>query len=138
MEKKADRRQPTETDLRFPSGQWRGHWIQRGRRGEMQLYLEFRAGVLSGVGRDHVGGFTLGGTYDVENGKTVCVKQYLRGHRVDYRGWAEGYQNGIWGVWDIPQIPDRGGWHIWPRRGGESTDRHKHAEGPVLESEVPF
>lgn len=134
----SDRRPAQEADPRFPSGQWRGHWVQHGRRGEMQLYLEFRAGVVSGVGRDRAGGFTLGGSYDVENGKTIFVKQYLGGHRVDYQGWAEGGQNGIWGVWDIPQVPDRGGWHIWPRRYGQATAKHEHEEDPAPVSEVPF
>jgi hypothetical protein len=59
-----------ETDPRFPSGEWKGFWLQRGLSGRqwMTLALEFRAGHLAGEGRDSVGEFFLRGDYSLDTG----------------------------------------------------------------------
>src|SRR5262245_31602227 len=104
-----------ETDPRFPSGAWVGYFLQKwpplGRQ-PMELHLTFRAGALSGMGRDIVGAFSIHGHYHLADGRCDCVKQYDGRHAVHYRGFYEG--KGIWGVWQIRTEDLRGGFHIWP------------------------
>jgi hypothetical protein len=107
-----------ETDPRFPSGPWTGFFLQRINPGRhrMELRLQFRAGEMTGEGRDWVGKFLIRGRYAVADGKCHWVKRYLGKHDVIYQGYNEG--KGIWGLWEIPTEthPDvcRGGFHIWP------------------------
>lgn len=69
-----------ETDERFPSGEWKGFWLQRswqpGRRGWMKLRLAFSNGVLQGEGHDLFGDFTIRGNYDVKEGEVTFIKKY--------------------------------------------------------------
>ncbi|HXE53271.1 MAG TPA: hypothetical protein VN541_09665, partial [Tepidisphaeraceae bacterium] len=53
----------TEVDPRFPSGEWKGFWLQRGLAGRqwMSLVLQFVEGHVSGEGRDAVGEFLIRG-----------------------------------------------------------------------------
>lgn len=110
-----------ETDPRFPSGPWRGFYLQprlyTGRVG-MQLRLRFSGGRLTGDGRDCVGAFLIRGRYHVDSGEVVLHKRYLKAHDVAYRGFAEPRHKGVWGTWQIRDI-DRGGFHIWPEKSGE-------------------
>lgn len=113
-----------ETDPRFPSGPWTGYFLQRLLPGRhvMELRLTFRAGVLEGEGRDRVGHFLVRGRYRVEDGQCHWTKRYLGKHDVFYKGFNEG--KGIWGVWDMPQYNDRGGFHIWPEGMADPTGSH--------------
>src|SRR5437868_2102658 len=54
-----------ETDPRFPSGEWKGFWLQRGVAGRqwMSLTMQFLDCRISGEGRDRVGQFRLSGRY---------------------------------------------------------------------------
>lgn len=106
-----------ETDPRFPSGPWKGYFLDARVRGRhwMELRLTFSRGTLTGEGRDRVGQFLIRGRYTVEDGRCHWSKRYVRGHDVFYNGFNEG--KGIWGNWEIPPEqggPARGGFHIWP------------------------
>jgi len=123
---------PLEDDSRFPSGPWRGYFLQAaippGRHG-MDLHLTFRQGTVRGEGHDRLGPFLIEGTYDLSNGKCGWTKHYVGGHSVSYQGFNEG--KGIWGTWRIPPS-FHGGFHIWPLGMGEA-EFDKLAE----EQEVP-
>jgi hypothetical protein len=107
-----------ETDPRFPSGPWTGFFLQKAIPGRhlMELRLNFRAGTLTGEGRDWVGPFLVRGRYNVADGRCHWQKRYLAKHDVFYKGYNEG--KGIWGVWEMTTYvhPDigSGGFHIWP------------------------
>lgn len=109
---------PPETDGRFPSGPWRGFFLQshiRPGRYEMDLHLTFSGGKIGGEGRDFVGPFRIRGSYDLETGICTWHKSYDGAHGVSYRGFNEG--KGIWGTWEIPP-GYRGGFQIWPSAWG--------------------
>ncbi len=104
----------------FPSGPWAGFYNYRpGDRHRMQLHLHFANGQMTGEGADDIGRFLIKGRYDVSNSQCYWTKSYLGAHDVFYRGFREG--KGIWGTWEIT-ILDHGGFHIWPRRAGESNE----------------
>jgi hypothetical protein len=108
----------SETDPRFPSGPWTGFFLQKAIPGRhlMELRLQFRAGSISGEGRDWVGPFIIRGRYSIADGRCHWQKRYLARHDVYYQGFNEG--KGIWGTWEIPTVIDAalrtGGFHIWP------------------------
>ena len=117
-----------EQDDRFPSGPWRGFWLQDGRRAWMDIQLDFHNGQVSACGSDIVGEFAFTGTYNTGNGRVLITKQYLNQHHIQYEGWAE-LQHGIWGLWQIPP-GHRGGWHIRPIGHGTLNGQETHAEIP--------
>jgi hypothetical protein len=109
-----------ESDSRFPSGPWRGYFMQQFIEGRswMDLQLTFREGSIRGEGRDWVGAFLIAGRYELESGKCWWTKKYIGKHDVAYQGYNEG--KGIWGLWEIP--PQwQGGFHIWPLAMGDPT-----------------
>jgi hypothetical protein len=126
--------QQHEQDDRFPSGPWKGFWIQQGGRGWMYLQLQFKEGRIDGQGKDRVGRFGMTGTYSTEDGKVELRKQYTGQHSVDYSGWAE-IQHGIWGLWNI-LMSDKGGWQIWPegREVGNAIQAHEEIPAEVEQS----
>src|SRR5438876_11756365 len=87
-----------ETDPRFPSGPWTGFFLQTRAphpgRHKMELRLKFRAGTLTGEGRDLVGKFVIRGRYNTADGKCHWSKRYLGKHDVIYQCYNEG--TGIW------------------------------------------
>jgi hypothetical protein len=107
-----------ETDPRFPSGPWTGFFLQKAIPGRhlMELRLQFRAGDITGEGRDWVGPFLIRGRYELSDGRCHWQKRYVGKHDVYYQGFNEG--KGIWGTWEMPTEvrPDvrAGGFHIWP------------------------
>ena len=108
-----------ELDTRFPSGPWKGYFLQpdlRSGRSWMDLQLVFTEGKMSGEGRDWVGRFIISGRYDTESGKCMWRKRYVGRHDVAYHGNNEG--RGIWGIWEIT-TENRGGFHIWPEQMGD-------------------
>jgi hypothetical protein len=112
----------TETDSRFPSGPWKGFFLQAGYVGRqwMDLNLTFAEGTIRGDGRDWVGAFLIRGRYDVESGKCHWTKRYVGKHDIAYQGFNEG--KGIWGTWEWTPMPShRGGFHIWPLAMGDPT-----------------
>lgn len=113
--------EPTEQDDRFPSGPWRGFFLQPLVAGKcwMDLQLTFRAGSMHGSGSDWVGTFMIEGRYELESGKCWWTKRYIGKHDVLYEGYNEG--RGIWGVWQIPS-EWRGGFHIWPVSMGDPSN----------------
>ena len=131
MTRAPDAEPPVEQDDRFPSGPWKGFFLQPVLPGRhwMDLHLTFRAGVLSGEGRDWVGEFLIRGRYDVGDGKCWWTKKYIRKHDVAYLGYNEG--KGIWGTWDIPKDGLRGGFHIWPVAMGDPTGSHLKEEAEI-------
>ena len=110
-----------ESDERFPSGPWTGFFLQPPLVGRqwMELALTFRAGVITGEGRDRVGEFLIRGRYEVESGQCWWSKRYLGRHDVSYMGYNEG--RGIWGTWELQNPPRKGGFHIWPEAMGDPT-----------------
>lgn len=120
---------PPEADPRFPSGPWKGFFLQPGFPGRqwMELDLSFSAGVLRGDGRDWVGAFLIRGRYDVATGECSWSKRYIGKHDIAYQGYNEG--KGIWGLWEWPPWPStRGGFHIWPVAMGDPTRDRLAAE----------
>jgi hypothetical protein len=103
-----------ETDPRFPSGPWKGFFLQSTLPGRnwMDLHLMFRGGRLSGEGRDRIGQFALTGRYDLNDGQCRFTKKYIGLHSVYYQGYNEG--KGIWGRWELWGGGSHGGFHIWP------------------------
>jgi hypothetical protein len=113
-----------EEDSRFPSGPWKGFFLQPVLPGRhwMELSLTFRRGELHGEGRDWVGAFHLKGRYEIESGKCWWSKQYVGKHSIHYQGYNEG--KGIWGTWEWPNSrPWRGGFYIWPVAMGDPTQQ---------------
>ncbi len=113
-----------EQDSRFPSGPWKGFFLQPALPGRhwMELSLTFRQGELRGEGRDWVGAFHVKGRYEIESGKCWWTKQYVGKHAIHYKGYNEG--KGIWGTWEWPGSPvERGGFHIWPVAMGDPTQQ---------------
>jgi hypothetical protein len=110
----------TETDDRFPSGEWTGYFLQPVLQGRqwMELHLTFRDGLIRGEGRDWVGEFLIKGRYQVVDGRCWWNKAYVGKHSVAYKGYNEG--KGIWGTWEMYD-PWRGGFHIWPIAMGDPT-----------------
>lgn len=105
-----------ETDDRFPSGPWKGFFLQprfSANRKTMSLHLSFSAGKISGEGNDLIGDFIITGRYDLKSGKVWLHKRYVRRYEVFYRGYGE-QDRGIGGVWEIRDL-DRAGFHIWPK-----------------------
>jgi hypothetical protein len=134
-----------ETDPRFPTGPWTGFFLQTQAphpgRHKMELRLNFRAGTLSGEGRDLVGKFAIRGRYNTADGKCHWSKRYLGKHDVFYQGYNEG--KGIWGTWEIPPEQNhgflfRGGFHIWPEGMPDPTFPHlsEEADLPVYVEEL--
>lgn len=122
------RKNPGEQDERFPSGPWRGFWMQDGYRGWMDLQLDFHEGKIAGRGSDSVGEFVFLGTYDTKDGRVLMTKQYIDQHKVEYEGWAE-LQHGIWGLWNL--LPHyRGGWQIRPLGHSAGSSKHTRAKRP--------
>ena len=133
MTTRFDSEPPLEQDSRFPSGPWKGFFLQPALPGRhwMDLHLTFRAGTIRGEGRDWVGKFLITGRYETADGKCWWTKRYLGKHDVAYQGYNEG--KGIWGGWEIPPSW-RGGFHIWPvAMGDPSTERLAvEREEPVM------
>ena len=86
----------------YPSGRWDGFWVQStlGRQAMTPFTLHFRAGRVTGAGRDVVGRFTFRGEYDAATGAVHLVKQYLGKHAVLYVGRPDG-EGSILGTWSI-------------------------------------
>ena len=119
----------SETDERFPTGEWVGFWLQRPHittRQRMELALAFADGSISGEGEDSVGPFALRGRYDRTSGKVVIHKFYVGSHHVLYDGWAE-LDKGIWGVWSIG-ASSRDGFHMWPKGMKDPTQNELAVE----------
>ena len=122
-----------EIDPRFPSGEWKGFYLQRGAPGRqwMTLALEFRAGTVFGEGRDSVGEFLIRGSYELKDGRCALIKTYPGSHDVAYDGSNEGDGKWLWGVWRIHT--ESGGFHLWPKGEEDPTAGRTSAarEAPV-------
>jgi hypothetical protein len=119
--RKSPARPIPETDPRFPSGEWKGFWVQKEMRGRqwMRLALEFCGGKILGEGRDIIGRFVLSGSYDLKSGRCGLLKAYLGQHSVSYQGFNDGDGLWMWGTWKIAE--DSGGFHIWPKGEPDPT-----------------
>jgi len=124
--------------MQFPSevaAKFRGYYSQYGRDHslcEFQLTFEQQTfvngvGVLSGRGNDKVGGYTVKGIFNCNNGRMAFTKKYYRGfccnskenlgHEVEYRGCVQGcLAAGIRGRWVVSTniYSGNGDFHIWP------------------------
>ena len=113
--------QQHEIDDRFPTGEWKGFYVQPDSRQRhmMDLLLQFVQGRISGMGDDTVGKFTIGGAYDTMTAECSWTKQYVGQHGVEYAGQAR--QGGIIGEWRIPGMPAfwSGPFFIWPQASGD-------------------
>ena len=120
-----------ETDPRFPSGPWKGFFLDKrlSERRWMELDLVFKRGRVVGNGRDFVGKFVFSGAYDLKQGKCRFKKSYIGQHSVNYDGYNEG--RGVWGVWSIPADNLQGGFHIWPE-GTDVSEASERTERAVL------
>ncbi|MDB5313573.1 MAG: hypothetical protein JWO38_7775 [Gemmataceae bacterium] len=86
----------------YPSGPWEGFWVQElyGRQPMTTFTLHFATGEITGEGKDVIGRFVFTGSYDVQTGEVVMMKQYLGKHQVWYRGTPDG-EGCIQGTWSI-------------------------------------
>ena len=141
----------------FPSGVWEGIYKypseHDGSRHEMHFTLNFKDGVVTGTGTDDVGGFSWRGTYDTESYAVVMTKSYTT-HNVYYSGMAD--EIGIYGGWSLLNAQQtsrlesafgndwqtsmfdifssaKGGFHLWPRKGGEEAEEEEVAEEVMVE-----
>lgn len=124
-------RKNLETDERFPSGPWVGFWLQKpltGRQWMRDLWLEFVDGKIAGGGRDWVGPFHCRGSYDLKSGGVTIYKDYVDAHTVEYRGQNQNDGQWLWGVWHLPSIGERGGFHLWPKGAKDPTQHELKAE----------
>src|SRR4051812_1635393 len=82
-----------EQDPRWPSGPWRGFWLQRAYPGrhEMTVDLRFANGKVEGNGQDAAGRFSVRGTYSPPEGRLDLVKRYVGGEGSDIRWDAWNY-----------------------------------------------
>ena len=89
----------------YPSGVWRGFWVQEmyGRQPMEAFELHFHGRDVSGHGRDVIGRFTFSGECNPQTGHLRLVKQYLGRHKVTYRGRPDG-EGSILGTWHIGEV----------------------------------
>lgn len=116
----------------FPSGPWRGHWLEPGgdARHRMRLDLKFAAGRMMGDGDDEVGYFVINGRYESETGECLWTKTYPGRHQVVYFGQGNG--RGISGDWEI-KGQRSGGFAIWPGESEEGASEIEHAQEELPE-----
>jgi hypothetical protein len=109
-----------EFDDRFPTGEWKGFYVQLDGRQRymMDLLLQFSQDRISGSGDDPVGRFAVSGAYDTMTGECSWTKRYIGQHAVEYAGQAR--QGGIVGTWRVPGTPAfwSGPFFIWSRASG--------------------
>ena len=106
----------------FPSGDWEGFYKYPYNilpPGEMNCFLNFQNGVITGGGSDEVGAFNWRGTYDTKALTCIMTKSYTS-HTVSYNGHVD--ENGIWGNWRIDDF-NKGGFHIWPKKDGAEDEQ---------------
>ncbi len=118
-----------ESDPRFPSGPWTGIYQQWGAQSRQRLMLHFKAGRITGSGRDPAGQFSVRGTYDTATGAARLAKFY-GSYIVEYDGASD--SDGIEGRWIIRYElghADSGRFHIWP--DAEAVGEANHAEAAV-------
>lgn len=120
-----------EVDPRFPSGEWKGFWLQKGFPGRqwMRLVMQFRDGLITGEGTDCVGQFVLYGAYKLEDGRCDIIKTYVGSHAVNYNGSNEGDGKWLWGLWKVHT--ETGGFHLWPKGEKDPTTSELAAEEPL-------
>lgn len=125
-----------EVDPRFPSGEWKGFWLQRGLEGRqwMKLVLEFVNGHITGEGRDWVGEFDIRGAYHLDDGRCAITKSYPGSHTVSYAGANEGDGKWLWGLWKIQF--ETGGFHLWPKGEPDPTGSDLSAANPLPRERV--
>ena len=133
-----DEAEQKEVDPRFPSGPWKGFWLQQGISGRQwmrDIALTFADGRISGQGTDSVGEFVFRGRYSLDDGKVTLFKRYVGAHEVIYQGCNEGDGMWLWGTWQI-RPRDRGGFHIWPQGEKDPTGSELDEEADVPVEEV--
>jgi hypothetical protein len=118
-----------EFDDRFPTGEWKGFYVQPDsrQRHAMALFLEFADDRISGMGGDPIGKFTIRGAYETVTGRCSWTKQYVGQHGVEYAGQAR--QGGIVGQWRIAGQPASwsGPFFVWPRASGDLGSEFERA-----------
>lgn len=114
-----------ENQEMYESGNWIGHWDQKGLgRQEMHdLSVRFDGDLLEGRGWDCVGEFTLQGQVK-HNAEVELIKTYQGRHSVVYRGRHDG-EGMVHGVWALDG--DNGTWAIRPKGG------FRRSEAPIDE-----
>jgi hypothetical protein len=127
-----------EVDPRFPSGPWKGFWLQQGMNGRQwmrDVTLTFADGRVNGQGEDRVGEFVFRGRYSLDDGKVTLFKRYLGAHEVIYHGCNDGESLWLWGTWEM--LPyDKGGFHLWPKGEMDPTGSELEEEADVPAEEV--
>lgn len=104
------------SDNGFLSGPWSGFWQQPDTRGfhRMEVDLSFKAGRVTGAGKDEVGSFAIRGGYDRETGACWWDKCY-RTHTIAYEGIQQ--SEVISGQWSQRPGPSwwSGPFRLWPK-----------------------
>ena len=116
----------TEQHPHFPSGEWKGFYLQQmtdqADQHPMAMILNFKNGKVDGSGSDEVGAFRWYGEYDVAQSTCRMIKQYDGRHAVAYDGRAD--DNGIYGTWYLSPSW-KGGFHIWPKGITEKAEEEE-------------
>ena len=148
---------------KYPNGPWKGYYTQRGlQHAGCKLHLEFHnvaaAGIISGVGVDDVGCYSIQGRYGArgavaftknywegtKNVHGVIQKHLNQGHSVEYRGTAVALRpdgvvdigRGIRGDWEFLDGTEAGTFHLWPVM--EGWQEPEDEEGPAEDDGVAF
>ena len=116
-----------ELDPRFPSGNWKGYFVQGGMQYRMTVEVTFQEGRVSGNGADVVGRFRIVGTYNLDAGRVTLRKHYLGQHMVAYDGDC-GHNRSLHGRWDIRCHHLFGDWRLWPVNESEEEWELERAE----------
>jgi hypothetical protein len=124
-----------EQDHRFPSGGWRGYFVQPGVAGRsyMDLQLTFYDGRLHGTGSDWVGNFIILGRYQTTDGDCWWTKRYIGKHDVFYRGSNQ--NRVISGQWQLPPLMT-GEFRIWPASQADPAAPRQASTAKQLDAEL--
>jgi hypothetical protein len=78
--------------LELSSGPWAGFYTQGDSmlKHHMELDLTFAAGTVIDDGLDDIGPFLIKGRYNLDTCEVSCMKSYIGGHGIYYRGFSEG------------------------------------------------
>lgn len=85
--------------------EWKGYYVQFGQQfpmefADLQIHIaSAQAGVITGLGTDIVGKFTLEGNYDGCYSTCKFKKQYEGAHAIYYEGTLNAGQTEITGYW---------------------------------------
>ena len=109
-------------EKRFASGAWTGYYTLNGKRKDLQMDLQFTPynKAVAGNGSDDFGFFSIAGEFSPTppyNAKFMRSDFGQGGNSMEFTGFRESDQGGIFGTWKGTQ--GSGDFHIKPAAGDE-------------------